>query len=299
MFRTIIISVLSLAALSAYVTESSAQHRRIRLSRRQRMHRKWVNGVGTSYLTTNNYNTCWANSQQAVVPSQATVNLKYRSCLSRKRYSAYSRSLRRRRIRRRCRTQANTLVIPTDYQQQTHYVQCLRRTRHTLIRGYLKTVTCGHLFGKRHNRCVRRLNKKIAMYGYQNVTDLTRLDSMYRTRYRGFRTNHPNHKFVKRYHSRHHARKRAIKHKRRAVKRALKHERRIIIKKAIKRERRRERKKVNRRERRRITKKAIKRERRRVRKKAIKRERKRVRKKAIKRERKRVRKKERKRRRRH
>ncbi|MBU1536114.1 hypothetical protein KKF84_12390 [Myxococcota bacterium] len=275
MFRTLLIAALALGVTAATISEASAQGH---MSRRHRLHSRWISGVGTSYLSAGDYDSCWAASQRAIAPSAATIDFRFRACLSRNRIHAVRRKHVRRRIRSNCRVEASRVMLPSEVQQQNYYVTCLRRTRYNYIRNYLETVTCDYLVGHRRSRCIAKLHRDIASYGYNSVAHLNYLDSLYRTRYNNFRTRYPKHRFVKRYHKIHHSRRHTpARHvvkrhtpARRVVKRHTPARR--TPRRVVRREVRRETRRAVKREVRRETRKAVKREVRRERRKAVKRE---------------------------
>ncbi|MBN2722741.1 MAG: hypothetical protein JXR95_01585 [Deltaproteobacteria bacterium] len=202
MYKTAFISTFLLLSLGMIsVSDAGAQ------SRRHRMHSRWIVGLDTSYLEPAHYNSCWTASQAMVAPDSITRTRIYNNCLRTSGYYSARHPRRRNRIAASCNATASRLVYPTDYQQQTSYTTCLRRTRYNLIREYLVTVTCDHLYGRARARCVNRLYADIASYGYNSAAHLTYLDNLYRTRYRTFSTRYPRHKFVKRYGTRHHTRR--------------------------------------------------------------------------------------------
>ncbi len=269
MFRTLLIASIALVTTAFSAADASAQ------ARRHRLHSRWISGVGTSYLTASDYDSCWATSQHLVAPSQATIDIRFRSCLSRNRIHMHRRRHVRARIRANCRTEANAAVLPSEIVQQNSYVRCLRHRRYNYIRNYLTTVTCGHLLGRAYSHCTTRLYRDISKYGYSSAAHLNYLDNLYRTRYRGFRTRHPNHRFVKRYHSVHHSPRRV--HPTRRVHPAPRHAVRNSVRREVRREVRRQvrreaRKEARKEARRRAVRKAVKREVRKERRRAVKRE---------------------------
>ncbi|MBU1219299.1 hypothetical protein KKF34_16615 [Myxococcota bacterium] len=207
MFNRFLLTALAFFTVAAGFSGTADANRRLRL------HTRWTTGYDVNYLTDDHYNSCWSASEALVAPDSTTYNVKYGNCLENNRYRFVRSPHRRARIVNTCRAHASQLVFPSEYQQQNAYVNCLSRARYNIIRDHLYIVSCDHLYGRHRNACIARVNADIAAYGYSNPSHYIYLDNLYRTRYRSFHTRYPNHRHVKRYHTRYHTPRTRVVHR--------------------------------------------------------------------------------------